>query len=121
MRSTRSIEILCLVLAALVLIWSGALIRQLWPVLGLLAAFAAAIVAFRARGFLPRRTLPKLLIESWSMLLFITGAASTRQRISMDRVLRKGYLAWAAVVIGRACGLGEAFSSCMARLTSASR
>ena len=36
MRSTRSIEILCLALAALVLIWSGALTSQMWPVLGLL-------------------------------------------------------------------------------------
>jgi hypothetical protein len=64
---------LCLVLAALVLIWSGALSRELWPVLSLLAAFGAAIVVFRARHFLPGRTLPKLLIESWSMLIFITG------------------------------------------------
>jgi diguanylate cyclase (GGDEF)-like protein len=73
LRSTRSIEILCLVLAALVLIWSGALISQFWAVVGLLAAFAAAIVVFRARRFLPGRTRTKLLIESWSMLLFITG------------------------------------------------
>jgi len=73
LRSTRSIEILCLALAALVLIWSGTLIHQLWPVLGLLAAFAAAIVAFRARRFLPGHVRTKLLIESWSMLLFITG------------------------------------------------
>jgi diguanylate cyclase (GGDEF)-like protein len=72
MRSTRSIEILCLALAALVLVWSGALVTQLWPVLGLLAAFAAAIVLFRAR-FFPRRTRIRLLIESWSMLIFITG------------------------------------------------
>ena len=72
MRSTRSIEILCLALAALVLVWSGALVTQLWPVLGLLAAFAAAIVLFRAR-FFPRRTRTRLLIESWSMLIFITG------------------------------------------------
>ena len=72
MRSTRSIEILCLALAALVLVWSGALVTQLWQVLGLLAAFAAAIVLFRAR-FFPRRTRTRLLIESWSMLIFITG------------------------------------------------
>ncbi len=72
MRSTRSIEILCLALAALVLVWSGALVAQLWPVLGLLAAFAAAIIVFRAR-FFPRRTRTRLLIESWSMLVFITG------------------------------------------------
>jgi diguanylate cyclase (GGDEF)-like protein len=72
-RSTRSIEILCLALAALVLVWSRALMTQLWPVLGLLAAFAVAIVAFRARRFFPRRTRTRLLIESWSMVIFITG------------------------------------------------
>jgi diguanylate cyclase (GGDEF)-like protein len=71
MRSTRSIEILCLVLAALVLVWSHALSNQLWPVLGLLAAFAAAIVAFRTR--LPGLGHVKLLVESWSMVIFITG------------------------------------------------
>jgi diguanylate cyclase (GGDEF)-like protein len=73
MRSTRSIEILCLVLAALVLIWSGALSKEVWPVLGLLTAFALAIVAFRARRFFPGRTYPKLLTESWSMVIFVTG------------------------------------------------
>jgi len=73
MRSTRSIEILCLVLAALVLIWSGALTAEMWPVIGLLAAFSLAIVGFRVRRFLPGRSRTKLLIESWSMVLFITG------------------------------------------------
>jgi len=73
MRSTRSIEILCLALAALVLIWSGALAAQLWPVTGLLAAFALAIVGFRGRRFLPGRSRTKLLIESWSMVIFVTG------------------------------------------------
>jgi diguanylate cyclase (GGDEF)-like protein len=72
MRSTRSIEILCLALAALVLIWSGALAAQVWPVIGLLAAFALAIVGFRGRSFLPGRSRTKLLIESWSMMIFIT-------------------------------------------------
>jgi diguanylate cyclase (GGDEF)-like protein len=72
MRSTRSIEILCLALAALVLIWSGALAAQLWPVLGLLTAFTLAIVGFRGRRFLPGRSRSKLLIESWSMVAFIT-------------------------------------------------
>src|ERR1700739_2297362 len=47
--------------------------RQLWPVLGLLATFVAAIVAFRARRFFPGRTRTRLLIESWSMVIFITG------------------------------------------------
>ena len=74
MRSTRSIEILCLALAALVLVWSKALTTQLWPVSSLLGTFAIAIVAFRARRFFPRRTRTKLQIESWSMVIFITGA-----------------------------------------------
>jgi diguanylate cyclase (GGDEF)-like protein len=73
MRSTRSIEILCLALAALVLVWSGALMTQLWPVLGLLCGFALAIFLFRSRRYFPRRTRTRLLIESWSMVIFITG------------------------------------------------
>ena len=73
MRSTRSIEILCLALAALVLVWSRAPGAPLWPVVGLLAAFTAAIVMFRARRFFPGRTRTRLLIESWSMVMFITG------------------------------------------------
>jgi diguanylate cyclase (GGDEF)-like protein len=72
-RSTRSIEILCLALAALVLVWSGALIHEPWPVSGLLGLFAAAIVAFRARRFFPGRTRARLSIESWSMVAFITA------------------------------------------------
>jgi diguanylate cyclase (GGDEF)-like protein len=72
-RSTRSIEILCLALAALVLVWSRALITQLWPVTALLLVFVAAILGFRARRFFPGRTRTRLLIESWSMVLFISG------------------------------------------------
>jgi len=72
-RSTRSIEILCLALAALVLVWSRALMTQLWPVLGLLCAFVLAIVLFRSRSFFPGRTRTRLMIESWSMVVFITG------------------------------------------------
>ena len=60
-------------LAMLVLVWSNALTAQLWPVLGLLGAFALAIVVFRARRFFPRRTRTRLQIESWSMVAFITG------------------------------------------------
>jgi diguanylate cyclase (GGDEF)-like protein len=41
--------------------------------LGLLAAFAVAIVVFRARLFWPRRVRTRLLIESWSMVIFIGG------------------------------------------------
>ena len=73
MRSTRSIEILCLALAALVLVWTRALTAQLWPVLSLLGAFVIAIVAFRSRQFFPGHTRARLLIESWSMVIFITG------------------------------------------------
>ncbi|HVC01253.1 MAG TPA: GGDEF domain-containing protein [Steroidobacteraceae bacterium] len=73
MRSIRSIEILCLALAALVLVWSKALAAHLWPILSLLVAFAALIVAFRSRGFLPGRTRTRLLTESWSMVAFVTG------------------------------------------------
>src|ERR1700720_2490921 len=73
MRSTRSIEILCLALAALVLVWSRAPATPLWPIIALLAAFAVAIILFRARQFFPRRTRTRLLIESWSMVIFITG------------------------------------------------
>ena len=73
MRSTRSIEILCLALAALVLVLSKALTTQLWPVLVLLGTFTLAIVVFRARRFFPRRNRTKLQIESWSMVIFITG------------------------------------------------
>jgi hypothetical protein len=72
-RSTRSIEILCLALAALVFVWSRAPATPLWPVISLLGAFAVAIVMFRARRFFPRRTRTRLLIESWSMVMFITG------------------------------------------------
>jgi hypothetical protein len=70
-RSTRSIEILCLALAALVLVWSRALAAQVAPVVVLLGVFAAAIVVFRSRWFLPRRTRARLVIESWSMVVFL--------------------------------------------------
>jgi diguanylate cyclase (GGDEF)-like protein len=73
MHSTRSIEILCLALATLVLLWSGVILVDTVPVLVLLGAFTAAIIAFRARHFLPGRTRARLLVESWSMVLFITG------------------------------------------------
>ncbi len=73
MRSTRSIEVLCLALASLVLVWSGALIKEPWPVSGLLLIFALAIVAFRGRRFFPGQTRTRLSIESWSMVIFITA------------------------------------------------
>ena len=45
----------------------------MWPVLGLLGGFALAITLFRSRRFFPGLTRTRLLIESWSMVLFITG------------------------------------------------
>jgi diguanylate cyclase (GGDEF)-like protein len=62
-----------LALAALVVVWSRSLIVQPWPVLGLFGAFVIAIVAFRSRWFFPGRTRTRLLIESWSMVMFIAG------------------------------------------------
>jgi diguanylate cyclase (GGDEF)-like protein len=73
MRSTRSIEILCLVLAAMVLLWSKVLVSQLWPVLSLLSAFLIAIIVFRSKLFFPGLSRTRLLIESWSMVMFVTG------------------------------------------------
>ncbi len=72
MRSTQSIELLCLALAALVLVWSGTLVTAPWAVVPLVA-FAAAIFTFRARRFFPGRTRTRLLIESWSMVVFVTA------------------------------------------------
>jgi C-terminal peptidase prc len=74
MGSTRSIEILCLVLAALVMLWSRALALE--PLAGcrcLMGAFAVAIVLFRARVFFPTRSRVRLVVESWTMVAFITG------------------------------------------------
>jgi len=73
MGSTRSIEILCLVLAALVLLWSHVLAQNAWGPCALLGAFAVAIVLFRARVFFPGSSRTRLNVESWTMLAFITG------------------------------------------------
>jgi diguanylate cyclase (GGDEF)-like protein len=72
-RSARSIEILCLALAALVLVWSQALARHLWPVLALLAGFAATLLACRSQRLFRSRTRLRLIVESWSMVAFVTG------------------------------------------------
>jgi diguanylate cyclase (GGDEF)-like protein len=72
-RSTRSIEILCLALATLVLVWSGAFSHHLWFTLTLLAAFCAAIVAFRFKSLFRSRTRLRLSVETWSMVAFVTG------------------------------------------------
>jgi diguanylate cyclase (GGDEF)-like protein len=67
-------EVLCLALAALVLIWSHALAEQMWPVGLLLLAFGIAIVVFRARRFFPGHAHVRLMIESWCMVGFTTAA-----------------------------------------------
>jgi diguanylate cyclase (GGDEF)-like protein len=73
LRSTQSIEILCLALAALVLVWSGSLVQQPVPVIVCLAVFTAGILTFRMPRFFPGRTRTRLLIESWSMVVFVTA------------------------------------------------
>lgn len=73
MRSTRSIEILCLALAALVLVWSRAFAHHVGLTLALLLAFSAAIVAFRSQRLFRNRMRLRLMVESWSMMAFITG------------------------------------------------
>ena len=57
----------------MVVVWSGALRAEPWPIAALLVAFTAAIIMFRRHGFLVHRPLAKLQIESWTMVLFITG------------------------------------------------
>jgi len=56
-----------------VVVWSRAPTSRLWPLLALFCTFVVAIVVFRSRRFFPRRTRTRLLIESWSMVIFITG------------------------------------------------
>jgi diguanylate cyclase (GGDEF)-like protein len=73
LRSTRSIEILCLALAALELVWSQAFSHHLWLTLTLLGLFSAAIVVFRAKRLFHSRTRLRLSVESWSMMAFVTG------------------------------------------------
>jgi diguanylate cyclase (GGDEF)-like protein len=72
-RSTRSIEILCLSLAALVLVWSRAIFSHTALTVALLLAFSGAIIAFRSQRLFRNRTRLRLLVESWSMMAFVTG------------------------------------------------
>jgi diguanylate cyclase (GGDEF)-like protein len=44
-----------------------------WRVSALMGAFAVAIVLFRTRVFFPGRTRIRLVIESWTMVIFIAG------------------------------------------------
>jgi diguanylate cyclase (GGDEF)-like protein len=72
-RSTTAIELLCLALSALILLWSPQLLhggRGAGIAMGL---FAALIVAFRARRFFPRQTRVKIAIESITMIAYVTA------------------------------------------------
>lgn len=73
MRSIRSIEILCLALAALVLVWSSSIGAHPWALVSLLTAFAATILAFRSRRFLPNRGRVRMQVESWAMVAFVSA------------------------------------------------
>ena len=66
-------EILCLSLAALVLVWSRAIMVHPALTLGLLAAFSGAIVAFRSQRLFRNLARQRLQVESWSMMAFVTG------------------------------------------------
>jgi diguanylate cyclase (GGDEF)-like protein len=122
-RSTRSIEILCLALAALELLWTRAFVLQPVASLVLLGVFTAAIVAFRAGGFFPGRTRLRLEIESWSMLVFVTGALWLTGRSSSPLLnLYLLPLILSALTLGRfvtalqvlviaACHIGFAFAT----------
>jgi diguanylate cyclase (GGDEF)-like protein len=82
MRSTRSIEILCLALAALELVWSKAFSHHLTLTVVLLATFGAAIVVFRSQRLFRSRTRLRLAVESWSMMAFVTGVLCLTGRSS---------------------------------------
>jgi diguanylate cyclase (GGDEF)-like protein len=107
-KSSRSIEILCLALTALVLVLAKTPAAELWPVAGLFAAFALAIAGFRARFLLPDQPRAKLQIESWSMILFITGvmwftgrSASPLQNLYLLPIILS------ALTLGRAVTLAQ--------------
>lgn len=75
MKSTRSILILCLALAGLVLVWAPAAapVAQRWAAVWLLGAFACAIALLQLRFVLGQRPRAKLNVEAWSMVAFVTG------------------------------------------------
>ena len=73
MKRSRSIALLCLALAALVLVWSKTLMSRPAPVLGVLGSFALVLIVVRHHRFLPRSPRASLQIQSWSMVIFITA------------------------------------------------
>jgi len=73
MQGSRSIEILCLALTALVLGWTLPLSFAEWPIVLFLATYGTLIFLFQQRRFLSDRPLVKLNLEAWSLVIFITG------------------------------------------------
>jgi diguanylate cyclase (GGDEF)-like protein len=113
LRSTRSIEILCLALGALGMLLTGVMAHAAWPAIGLLAAFAAAIVVFHARPF-PGRNRLRLAVESWTMLAFVSGVLCFTGRGASP--LLNLYLlpvVLSALTLGRAATLLQVAALCL--------
>jgi diguanylate cyclase (GGDEF)-like protein len=119
-RSTRSIEILCWVLATLILIWSKALADHPGPVAGLLGGFVLVILAFRSPWFLPHNSRARLQVESWSMLVFISAVLWFSGR-SASPLLNLYLLpiALSALTLGRATTLSQVGVVAVCHLTLA--
>ncbi len=73
MRSTRSIEVLCLALAALVLVWTRVFATEFWAAAGVLFVYAAVIALLWLRPLFPSRPRLRLAVVSWWMLAFVTA------------------------------------------------
>lgn len=110
-----------MLLVALVLIWSKAPAEQAWPVVGLMTAFGVTIVAFRARRFFPRQTLLKLAIESWTMMLFVTGVLwFTGKNASPLLNLYLLPIILSALTLGRALTMVQVGAICLCHVLLAS-
>ncbi len=108
MRSIRSIEILCLALAALVLVWSSSIGAHPWALVSLLAAFAASIAVFRSRRFLPNRGRVRVQVESWAMVVFVSAVLWFTGRADSPLVnLYLLPLILSAFVLGRATAMAQ--------------
>ena len=71
MRSTRSIEVLCLALAALVLIWMHSFVSDGRAVTAVLLLYTALIALLWFRPLFPSRPRLRLAVVSWLMLAFV--------------------------------------------------
>ncbi|MDE2295894.1 MAG: GGDEF domain-containing protein [Gammaproteobacteria bacterium] len=112
MRSIRSIEILCLALAALVLVWSSSIGAHPWALVSLLGAFAATIAVFRSRRFLPNRGRARVQIESWAMVAFVSAVLWFTGRADSPLVnLYLLPLILSAFVLGRATAMAQVGAS----------